>query len=230
LQLTGNATISGRITNTNGQPLLGIEVSALVKTYNANGVSLVAERSSVKTDDRGEYRIAGLTPGQYFIFANTAMLAYTAAGGSDRFSGDSPQADRTPGRYTAAYYPGVAGRDKAVTVDIQGGQEQKNVDMSLSRSALYRIRGRLLNPLGIRSTGQAIFSVLPMVSDTVSLPDMSTISLGADGTFELANIPAGNHWVTASVQFSEPPIRDFGRGYALARVVDGDVEGVEITR
>jgi hypothetical protein len=137
MRLTGNAIISGRIANARGEPLVGVEVSALIRVYDASGMSQLPDRPAVKTNDRGEYRIAGLTPGRYYVHASTPMLAYVAGPGglvgSDRFAADTAPLDRSPGRYSSAFYPGVAERDKASRLDVQGSSELKNVDFNLSR-------------------------------------------------------------------------------------------------
>jgi len=235
IRLIGNAVISGRITGINGEPLLGIEVNALRNVYDATGVSLLPERSSTRTNDRGEYRMAGLTPGRYYIHAATPRLAYVPAAGppggltgSDRFSADSAPADRSPGRYRAAFFPGVVGRDKAAIVEVQAGSERRNTDFSLPRSALYQVRGRVSNPLGIPIGTSGSFTVVAVTTDAVTLPDMSTIPLSASGEFTLSNIAAGDYWISASFP-TVPPNREFGRGYARATIVDGDIDGVEIT-
>ncbi len=233
LRLTGDAVVSGRITSTNGQALVGMEVRALLKIYDATGnVVFAPDGESVRTNDRGEYRIAGLTPGHYYVRANTARLEYSRTPGvlgSDRFNGDPAPLDRSPGQYGDSYYPGVADRDKAAVLDIQAGSERRNVDFSLPRLAVYRIRGRIANPLSIQMSGQGVFTVVPTTSDVVLLPDMSTVSIGPDGTFELKNVSTGDYWVNVSVQSATPGAGPAGRGYARARVVDADVDGVEIT-
>jgi hypothetical protein len=59
---------------------------------------------------------------------------------------------------------------------------------------------------------------------------MSPIVLGSNGEFTLSNIVPGDYWVAVSVQSGGPAnARDGGRGYARARIIDADVDGVEIT-
>jgi hypothetical protein len=58
--------ISGRVFDEHGDPVVGIYVRALAQQFVAGTVKLLAGLST-KTDDRGEYRLAGLVPGRYLV-------------------------------------------------------------------------------------------------------------------------------------------------------------------
>lgn len=60
------ATITGRITDEDGDPMSGVRMFALRKKP---GKSTREAASSNNTNDLGEYRLAGLFPGQYTILA-----------------------------------------------------------------------------------------------------------------------------------------------------------------
>ncbi len=60
------AAISGRVTDEVGEPMVGIAVRVLARTIVA-GKQKLTPGATVRTDDRGEYRIASLTPGAYAV-------------------------------------------------------------------------------------------------------------------------------------------------------------------
>jgi len=102
LRMEGEAILTGRVADAKGAPLAGLRVNLLRHRYDefgnrtlatAPGIpigSLAASRS--KTNDRGEFRIYGLLPGEYYI--------------------------QVPG----AYYPGTRDSDRAKPVQLQSGE------------------------------------------------------------------------------------------------------------
>jgi len=77
-RLTRAAVITGILTNENGEPLTGALVAALRKftedEIEDQGVTATQQRpmnivGASRTDDRGQYRIFGLNPGEYYVRA-----------------------------------------------------------------------------------------------------------------------------------------------------------------
>jgi Carboxypeptidase regulatory-like domain len=78
-RLTRAAVVTGRIVDANGEPMVGVSVSVLRKPTademedgpaSSRKPEVISE-SAAPTDDRGEYRIFGLRPGDYYIKANS---------------------------------------------------------------------------------------------------------------------------------------------------------------
>jgi hypothetical protein len=75
IPLTTDGILSGRITSTSGEPLLGMEVFALRRIFDAHGFStlrVVGQRG--ETNDRGEYRIAGPRAGA--VLRSRSLIVY----------------------------------------------------------------------------------------------------------------------------------------------------------
>src|SRR5262245_31798091 len=68
-RLTPGGTVSGRVTGSSGEPLVNIEVSLLRSTYDPDGRKTLQQRPTAQTNDRGEYRLFWITPGQYYLSA-----------------------------------------------------------------------------------------------------------------------------------------------------------------
>jgi hypothetical protein len=67
-ELVRGGVISGRVTSDDGEPLLGTQIRGWRFTNN-NGVKRLQSVGYASTDDRGEYRMSGLQPGDYIVSA-----------------------------------------------------------------------------------------------------------------------------------------------------------------
>jgi hypothetical protein len=66
IEMRGLGTISGRALDENGEPIAAAEVQ--VMRFDHRGSLRILTRSgSVQTDDRGEFRLPALTPGEYYL-------------------------------------------------------------------------------------------------------------------------------------------------------------------
>ncbi len=73
LHLWKDAVITGTVVDEAGEPIVGIQVRALRRTW-LSGRARYSFNGSAQTDDRGAYRISALRPGEY-----VAVVAQTAA-------------------------------------------------------------------------------------------------------------------------------------------------------
>ena len=69
LRLTPAATISGRIRDPQGLPLVDVPVHLFRSSYDFQGRRSSQPAGGVRTNDRGEYRICWVTPGRYYLLA-----------------------------------------------------------------------------------------------------------------------------------------------------------------
>lgn len=119
LRLVKGSVITGKVTDANGDPLVGARVSVL-RVRRPDGRPVSDSRSTNfspprQTDDRGVYRVYGLRPGAYIVMA----------GGKGSFSFGQPTAYDTD---APTYYPSTM-RDTAVEVSVQAGQEMSGIDI-----------------------------------------------------------------------------------------------------
>jgi hypothetical protein len=104
--------ITGRITNAMGNPV--IEASLLVELTRDAGGKPTAEklRFSSATDDRGVYRLWGLTPGSYVVHLYNRSSACSSADNET----------------VPIYYPSST-REKAAEVTVRSGVETSGIDI-----------------------------------------------------------------------------------------------------
>src|SRR5581483_5187133 len=105
--------ITGRVLDEANEPISGVRVMAMRPTYFEGRRRLIpVGQPASMTDDAGQYRILGLTPGSYFVMAEINETWTVVENGVERTMG-----------YAQTYYPGVAGVTDARRVTVDVGQE-----------------------------------------------------------------------------------------------------------
>jgi protocatechuate 3,4-dioxygenase beta subunit len=133
--LTRGGVISGKITDSEGRPVIATKIS-LRPVGNAESSAyyeVFREDRMFLTDDRGIYRIFGLSPGHYLV----------SAGDSD----NSPfELLFTGPRKVKTYYPGVTEEARAKGVELTAGAEALGVDIKLALPAKgFVVSGRVVD-------------------------------------------------------------------------------------
>ena len=129
LELIRGGVVTGTVTNSTGDPVLGVRVRAFM-VRDATGkptkgrVMSFSERS---TDDRGIYRIYGLAPGTYVV----------QAGG-----GGGPQSNLNATDFDAPTYAPSSTRDTAAEIPVRGGEET-TVDIRYRNEPGHSISGKV---------------------------------------------------------------------------------------
>src|SRR5258705_11665296 len=133
--LIRGGVITGKVTDADGRAVIEQQVIL----YRADAVE---ERSpqrptspstSAQTDDRGIYRIFGVSAGRYKV----------AAGRSDDVF--SPRLFPTRASYKQAFHPDVTDEAKASIIEVVEGSEATNVDITLGRAIqTFSVSGRVV--------------------------------------------------------------------------------------
>jgi protocatechuate 3,4-dioxygenase beta subunit len=148
LRLVKGGVITGTVTDTQGDPLVGIGVRAYrVRDLDGRALALGYNPGwEDKTDDRGVYRIFGLMPGVYVVAAGTTsrgfFYGYVAA-----HAGDVP-----------TFYPSAT-RDTASEITVRAGQENAGVDIRYRDEQGRNVTGRVETPAGSQADTNVGFSV-----------------------------------------------------------------------
>ena len=93
LRIQKFAAVTGRVVDEQGEPVVGIQMTALYRLATSGGTVLRTLDSSAVavTDDRGVYRLSGLAPGKYLVGAMTTATTLSAnfAAEIDAVAGDA---------------------------------------------------------------------------------------------------------------------------------------------
>ena len=141
VRLIPHAVISGRVLDADGEALAGVQVVALRWGY-VNGkrqLTRAGTGSTFLTNDLGEYRIAGLAVGNYFVMAGTPRVGMLYPY-SDRPPQETPELAHTNTYYAAATDPAAATPVRALA-----GREVRGMDIKLIKTRTVSIRGRVID-------------------------------------------------------------------------------------
>jgi protocatechuate 3,4-dioxygenase beta subunit len=183
LALIFHATVSGKVLDSNGQPVRRAQVSAYRLVYQDLTTALQQVRSGT-TDDRGEYRIFPLPPGEYYVGATPGSIDT-----SGRFQSS----------YTQTFFPDVIDARNANRVKVSEGSEVAGVDIGIRVSSTNIISGNSVNTSGLDGLIAWIFYLLR--NDTGTLSNNKAPNTAADqnnGYFEFRGVAPGAYDVVAS--------------------------------
>src|SRR5206468_12690994 len=190
----------------------------------------VSQMGSAQTNDRGEYRLFWVTPGQYYLSVNPSSRPMGGGG----FGPIMPSAANN--KYPRTFYPGTTDISGATEIEIQPGGELNGIDFRLAPQPVYRIRGRVIDSATGQFPQSASISIIPREQIGGGVPFTVSPYNPADGTFELRDILAGSYWIRAQLPFTNrPPVAPGGRpptppsAIAAVDVTGSDVDNVVLT-
>ena len=177
--------ITGRIVDQFGDPLEGANVHLMQLAFAAGGGHRAEAPIAPRvTDDRGEFRLFAVNPGNYLLIV--------------RLGGASSD---------MALYPGRGGFDQAVPLRVEAGQELGGIDMVFAPVRPAKVRGVVLNASGRAGLIGSIGAIARTPSGPLSLG--AEVRITEDGTFELPGILPGTYSLYAGGK-GESDIREFG--------------------
>jgi len=202
--LPPGAVVTGRVVDETGEAVARASVSLARRRYVDGERRLVAE-SGNSTDDRGQFRIFGVPPGDYVIVAKLDLMDF---GSRDRV------------RYVPTYYPGTPVASDAQRITVALGQQVSGVEIALARTATASVRG-VVRSSGGGSPGLLSFVIARQIGGS-STEEIATAVAASDGSFTLAGLLPGTYAVEArSPSGSENASQE-------VRVSGSDVAGVTL--
>ena len=206
--LSRGGLIAGRLTDDWGEPLAGVEMTPLRVSYSAHGVRF--RRSgmpfTVFTNDRGEFRLSGLSPGTYVIAADVFASVV----------GES---------YATTYYPGTKNLAEAQRFTI-GLNEQVTANFSMMLTRQVRVTGQMRS-----STGAPLPGYSATLRTETGLGSRGAQIKDAAGSFEFTGVAPGSYTLditTARGNFAERR-KPFEFASVPIEVGDDDINGLLIT-
>jgi hypothetical protein len=207
--LTPRANISGRLRDTSAQPLINVPVQLLRYAYDAQGQRSYQATGATTTDDRGEYRIAGVAPGRYWLLA-----------------GRPPTEDY-------AFYPGVKEVVNAVAIDLQPGMDLPSVDLTLeAKPRTLKVRGKIVDSRTGQPPARASVVVAPQVAGLNAGTVTSSTYDSTTGIFDIQGLSRGTYSLVAAV--TDTASAQLGTviqasGLLQLNVATADVDGLNIS-
>jgi protocatechuate 3,4-dioxygenase beta subunit len=220
IKMTPQGVIAGKVLDADGDPVISAQIQAMRSAY-SRGRKQLQPAGGTTTNDLGEFRIASLAPGRYYISASDRRQPI---GNQDR---PGRPGEVQEGSITT-YYPNVAGASSAVPVDVAAGAEMRGIDIRLLRGKIFTVRGKAAVESAM--PGSAVVT-LSRKDDGSNLPAVlnggGSTQLRPDGTFEFRDIIPGTYVLQlAQVNVAGGNPRPNLTGRVELTVGDADVEGV----
>jgi hypothetical protein len=209
LKLIPEGVVFGRAQKPDGEPI-GYLTVQLFYFQISDGRRRVLPMNSAQTNEDGEFRIAGLRPGTYYLQAGP-RYAPTWIG--------APGQRAREAAYRPLFYPGVPDLLSAAPLQVSPGQ-QVEADLSLNPDPIFRISGTLTG-VPPSDTVEDVFprvTVLPRDNRAVAIP----VQADSGNEFQ-AKVPAGSYIVRADVDTPHGPY-----GGDLPVTVQSDVSGLNL--
>jgi Carboxypeptidase regulatory-like domain len=202
IRLQAAAVVRGRVTDEDGDPLPNAQVAVLRQTY-VSGRRRLEQVAAERTNDLGEYRVAGLPAGNYYVSVSPppdfrSLIEAAGASPETHAANDKSTAASPRSSYQTTYYPGTADRSQAAPVQLHAGDEFP-ADFSLTPSPSLSIRGSVVN-LPPRSS-----AVIMLQSRDFSLV-LNGAEMHQDGTFVIRDVAPGAYTILATVENAPVPM------------------------
>ena len=201
IRMTLAASITGRVTDAAGDPVVNAQVTAFVYTYIRGARQMTAPGYSARTDDRGVYRLPNLAAGRYFVRADTI------------------------------YYPSATGSASAVAIDIAAGEQHTGADISHRRQQTFSIRGKAIEAATGAPAINAALRILQEGEPETLTPPLPVPTRAPDGAFEFTGLAPGIYTIRAApsgfvmtANGERVPARYAGR--LQVSITNGDVDDV----
>jgi protocatechuate 3,4-dioxygenase beta subunit len=225
--------ISGTVRDTDGEPLVGVNVKLFRQKFVRVGHRVFAADATATTDDLGQYRVPNLEPGKYFVLANRpGDEDYGANAPADR----SSKSAEPPAVILPTLYPGTIDPAAARAVEVGPGGRVSGADVVMVRSRVYRVTVHAAVPQGWG--GQSVWLDTAPGYEGLELR-LRGMPGGAADVFEIRGVPPGAYTLRAK---ADPAVKarpqqpgvivvDFFRRSLEAHMpltVTGNMEGVRI--
>lgn len=168
LHMVAGASISGRVSDSDGEPVAAAIVRAWQETF-TDGQRALRLVTTVSTDDLGDYRLFSMPPGKYYV---SAVIR-----------------DKTS--MSPTFYPDATDVRSAGLVSLSAGSMAAAININYRSEAARTIRGTISSPYPEASA--QLTPRIPIVSRTT----LGVAVDSRTGEFSIAQVSPGSYILTA---------------------------------
>ena len=172
IQLTPLGVISGRVLDSDGDPVAGATVNTLRYMY-SNGHKRLADFEQVQTNDNGDFRLSGLRMGTLYLKATHFRQK----------TGGTPET-------LTSYYPGASDESHASPVVLRPGAQLRGLDIRMQSSGAYTVQVHFLEP------EDQVSHILVFLLNDHGFTPVQVVSISSGGIVFSA-VPPGSYDVDA---------------------------------
>jgi hypothetical protein len=165
-------TVNGTVSFDDGAPAAGVAVQALILAASTSGAQTTANTQQAtfaafsRTDDRGQFRLTGLTDGTYIVLA-------------------------APRSIFPIYYGNTIERSHAKRLDVHAGDEATGADIQIPVVGMHRVTGVVTSQQDGHPLARASVQLRLSSGDNGTISAMTT----SDGSFTFNAVPDGKFTV-----------------------------------
>jgi hypothetical protein len=178
--------IAGRVLDDAGEPIAGVRVEALRPAWveGRRQLVLVTGIGFEGTDDTGQFRLADLPPGRYYIKAYTRETWTVTASGKRELMGFAP-----------TFHPNTTSATEARLVEVGVGQRVTIADIPLIPGRPANISGLAVDSKGQPLAGRSVGLQQRFLRETAGGGGSSAGSapIAPDGSFSFRNVTPGEY-------------------------------------
>lgn len=217
--LTRGGVVTGRVTDAQGRAAVGQIITLTPADSDKPAppdnplMGSPFGKTMYMTDDRGIYRIYGLSAGRYLVSINSAGGIGFSALGKQRY-------------HEQTFHPGVTDKTKAAVVEVKEGAETSGIDIGLGLpSQTYKASGRIVDATtGKPLSGVAInYGAVPGDTKTISPRTLGTTP-NPRGEFQLDGIMPGKYYAFAWLDEDS----EFYSDSAPFEITSADASGITV--
>jgi protocatechuate 3,4-dioxygenase beta subunit len=216
-RLVPGGVVTGRVLDEDGEPTAGVRVQLQRYRYN-QGRRQVVSAGNATTNDLGEYRMYGITPGRYYVSASYQSRMRPFPGNEQDIA------------YSSVYYPGAPDLARALALELGAGAELRGIDFRLRPAPTVRVRGRVT---GLPAGTAAMVTLVSADDAGGGMAARGRSQIDSSGNFEFRGVTPGNYIVLAQAGGGRGG-RGMGggasgmRGRTAVQVGSGDLENVQV--
>ena len=183
--LIRGGVITGKVTDAEGRPAIQQQVNLFqTAILDRQGPERqVFAMTGAQTDDRGIYRMFGISPGRYKVATGR---------GDDTFSGNFIP---TRTSYRQVFHPDVTEHTKATIIEVSEGSETNNVDIKLGAAMqTFSVSGRLIDTEKGLPVPNVRFGLQRLAGQRPEFTNTSVAS-GAQGEFFVEGLVPGKYGI-----------------------------------
>ena len=197
------AALTGTVVDENGDPIQGAEVQ-LIRSEVQAGLRQLRPANSALTDDRGQYRVAQLVKGRYYIAASARAQAVSESA-----------------VYARRYFPGSIDLQSAAPLELEPGGNQR-ADFRLRPDPAFHVRGEIRG--GENLSGLTV-TLAPRAAAESFGGTGFPVQFTGNNTFTIANVPTGQYRLTA-IAYRNQAVE---QATQLVAVGNSDLDGIVLT-
>lgn len=216
MKLVQGGVITGRVTDAEGKPVIEerINLQMIDQAGNVNNQANVpmSNYQMSQTDDRGVYRLYGLSAGRYRVSVGSTEGGFMMS--------------RNRTYYAVTFYGNTSDAAKASVVELQDGTEATNIDIRVGRATnTFVASGRIVDAENGQPIPRIRLMYGPARANQPFFGGFIGLPTSARGEFRLEGLEPGRYAVSLSASFessahySDP---------LFFEIVDGDVTNLEV--